>query len=353
MLSRLSFRLVLSFLSFACVTQAGSGHTLVQTLANGAESKSEDGKPNKSEMRSWVSRDGKFTVRARFLQFTPQGLRLETEDGRTIHVPTSKLSTDDQQYAREAYSNSYDRPTMGFAFGYLRDLRTLFKEHKITPAATQSGVVVLKVVQGGPAHTAGMKRMDVVTHIDDTLIADPNHLAGMIMEMEEGHPYAVRLRRPTVRGEKIVWSSESLMVTPIRRAQLRKFEEAEDRAKAKECPLKITGGALKRNIIGTPELSLELKNVLHSNVLAYEIEAECYNRFGDEVRSLGQGSHIYRGIGQTTISTRGTKVATWQLSVHDTTTKVVARVVRVKLENGMEWNAEKENTENVVIEMKE
>jgi hypothetical protein len=291
------------------------------------------------------------------VRFTPHGLNLQTEDGRSIHVPVTKLSTEDQQFARDVFRTMDDRPMLGFYFGYVRDLRNLLKSEELTPLgltspAMRNGVVVGRVVRDGPADKGGLKTLDVITHVDDVLIADPDHLTDLMMGMEIGQTCSIRLRRLTASDGKTKWASQSIVLKSITRAEQQDLERSAELALAKECPLKITGGLLKDNVIGMPELTIELENVRDSDVVAYEVEAECYNNFGDPVRSLGRGSHVFAGVGQTTIPSGEKKRSTWQMSLHDTTTKVTARVVRVKLKNGVEWNADKENVRNVAIEMK-
>ena len=54
------------------------------------------------ELRTWTSRDGKYTVRAEFLKLERGTVYLRKEDGKEIGVPIGKLSATDQRWARSA-----------------------------------------------------------------------------------------------------------------------------------------------------------------------------------------------------------------------------------------------------------
>ncbi|NQT17331.1 MAG: hypothetical protein HQ582_31545 [Planctomycetes bacterium] len=63
-----------------------------------------DGGPEgQSEIRTWVSADGKFTVEARFVRFVSMAVTLQKADGTTIVVVYGDLSKDDKEYAMKAH----------------------------------------------------------------------------------------------------------------------------------------------------------------------------------------------------------------------------------------------------------
>ena len=54
-----------------------------------------------SDLRTWTSTDGKFTVEAQFVKAVGETVYLKRKDGRQIEVPIEKLSPKDQQFLRK------------------------------------------------------------------------------------------------------------------------------------------------------------------------------------------------------------------------------------------------------------
>lgn len=61
-------------------------------------------------------------------------------------------------------------------------------------------------------------------------------------------------------------------------------------------------------------------------------------------RSCGQGNCIHLHVHRS-------EWAKWQLSLYDTATKTIVRVVRVKLSSGLEWNPDADTIKGVSVEM--
>ena len=303
--------------------------------------------------RKWASRDGRFSVTATLAAFTPDGLQLKTETGRSVVVPLKKLSADDQEFARAEFVKQDSRPSLGFTSLTMAEARQLFKQSGAPPPSFRYGACVTAVVDGSPADIAGIRALDVITHVGEHSVRDPQGVFDAAMTLTVGEKYPLKLRRPQQQNRKITWTVEEVTASPVTAETVGRLVTRQQQAEAKKCPLEIVGHRLRDNSIGLPELSLRLNNIRDSAAVAYVIEADCYNNFGDKVRSLGQGSHTYRGIGQTTIAGNDSEVATWQLSLYDTTTKAVVRIVRVKLRNGVEWNDEDGAAASVVVKMAE
>lgn len=77
-----------------------------------------DGKDNgkkkqpaaESELRTWSSKNGKFSIKARFGKLDGDQLSLEKEGGDTVTVPLDKLSEDDQKKARQLAESADENP---------------------------------------------------------------------------------------------------------------------------------------------------------------------------------------------------------------------------------------------------
>lgn len=105
-------------------------------------------------------------------------------------------------------------------------------------------------------------------------------------------------------------------------------------------PIYIVGHGIVTNIIGMPELVLVVRNTTSKTVEAFDITAECANKFGEAVNFPGQGN-AFRGTWQTRIAPGETMTARWQLSLHRNTTKAWTWVNRVKLADGTVWQQTK------------
>jgi hypothetical protein len=301
-----------------------------------------------SEMRTWTSRDGKFTIEARVTDFTVDGLRLTKVDGQTITVPMDKLSDDDRTYAVKVYKEQVaNGPTLGFKFATLDQLLKHLKEAGITTPKIRSGLFVVEVTQGGPAEAAGIKELDIITHFNGEPVGDQRRITELLMMTTIGAEYEIKLKRPTEDNNGFSWSTIVLRIKTIGTAELSEVQRAEEENLAKLCPLQIVAATLGKGILDTPEITVKVKNRRKVAVLAYKVHAECYNRFGEKVGFIGD--NVFRGISQTTIGAGDTETSTWAMHLHDNTTKVIIRVVQVKLDDGTEWR-DADNKEATTVE---
>jgi hypothetical protein len=62
------------------------------------------------ELRTWASKSGKFSIKAKFVQLDGDQLTLEKEDGDSVTVGLDKLSEADQKTARELAESAEDNP---------------------------------------------------------------------------------------------------------------------------------------------------------------------------------------------------------------------------------------------------
>jgi hypothetical protein len=108
-------------------------------------------------------------------------------------------------------------------------------------------------------------------------------------------------------------------------------------------PLLIVSAELEDNQIGVPEVTIGVGNLSDRTIEAFEVEIECWNAFDEPVKS--GGDNIVRGTYQKPIPRGDAAVATWMLSLHDTTTRVSVRITRVKPIEGSVWQLTREEAE--------
>jgi hypothetical protein len=218
--------------------------------------------------------------------------------------------------------------------------------------ATRVGVFVVKVIDGSPAELAGIKFADVITHIDNTPVNDADRFTEILMTLSIGQDCEIKYCRLKEEGDKVTWPSSKCRMTLGSAVDIEKAIAETEEANAKKCPLEITAGGIIDNIIGTPELTIKLTNHTKYDVEAYVIEAECFNKFDDPVRRPGSDTNLFRGIGQDTIRSGESDAAKWNLTLQETTSRAVVRIVRVKLSNGDEWNEDKDSNPSVTVTAK-
>jgi hypothetical protein len=127
-----------------------------------------------------------------------------------------------------------------------------------------------------------------------------------------------------------------------RRAAAAEAEELQ--AIKKSGPVVIHRMGINYNVIHLPELTLVVENTEDVAVEAYEICAECFNKF-DEAVSFPGHSNVFKGSSQNRISARETTKCSWQLSLQRETTKATVWVSRVKMADGQVLTFTKEDAQ--------
>lgn len=106
-------------------------------------------------------------------------------------------------------------------------------------------------------------------------------------------------------------------------------------------PVSIRGMGINTNIIGLPELVLEVQNNTDTTIEALEIAADCLNKFDEPVIGL-DGKSRFSAHYKYAIAPRGKKQITAQMSLLRTTAKADVWISRVKLGNGDVWTQTKD-----------
>jgi hypothetical protein len=110
-------------------------------------------------------------------------------------------------------------------------------------------------------------------------------------------------------------------------------------------PVVITRMGINYNVINVPELTLVVQNTDDLTVDAFEICAECFNKFDEPVTFPGR-SNVFNGTSQLRIEPKETKKVKWQLSLQQNTTRADVWVSRVKLQDGRVITVTKEEAQN-------
>jgi hypothetical protein len=133
----------------------------------------------------------------------------------------------------------------------------------------------------------------------------------------------------------------------------RAVEEAEaekkaerDAALAKAGPVAISGQGITINLIGLPELNLRVRNNTSNTVEAFEISADCFNKFDEPVNQIAGGNR-FNGTQQYSLGPGEEKIFSWQLSLQRSAAKADAWIRRAKLSNGEVWEQTKEQASRI------
>jgi membrane-associated protease RseP (regulator of RpoE activity) len=226
--------------------------------------------------------------------------------------------------------------------------------------AALPGLAVVEVIPGGPAEKAGIVAGDYVIRVNGKAVKNPTDWKEASALLEVGTEAKISVKRPGERGDS---QTLILPVTPISQRENRELvakhetakidrlaaeerEKQEQRAELEaeinrrmmaKPPLQIIGTRLGRDIIGQPDLALEVRNNRNQDIEAFEITVQCFTKFGDPVGALGT-DNIYDGIAQRIVEARKTANHRWQLSWHNTTGLAKVRIKRVKLADGTTWS---------------
>jgi len=128
-------------------------------------------------------------------------------------------------------------------------------------------------------------------------------------------------------------SDEYFLVQARRKLKAAAAKAEEEQAVKKSGPVVIQKMGINYNVIGLPELSLVVLNSESVAVEAYEITAECFNKFDEPVSFPGQ-TNVFLGSSQKRLDANSTQMASWQLSLQRATAKANVWVSRVKMADG-------------------
>jgi hypothetical protein len=106
-------------------------------------------------------------------------------------------------------------------------------------------------------------------------------------------------------------------------------------------PIAIIEHGITMNVINIPQLSIKVQNTTDQIVEAFEVDAECYDKFGDKVSLLGRGN-LFRGLSQDKVKAGAVQRIDWPLSLQQNTAVADVWISRVKLADGTEWTQTKE-----------
>lgn len=120
-------------------------------------------------------------------------------------------------------------------------------------------------------------------------------------------------------------------------------EQAQRREKelAAAGPVSILAMGINTNVIGLPEITIEVRNNSQATVEALEFDADCFNKFDEPVKKLG-GTNRYSGHWKYAIAPGAKERITGQLSLQGSTAKADVWISRVRLSGGEVWTQTKE-----------
>jgi len=125
-------------------------------------------------------------------------------------------------------------------------------------------------------------------------------------------------------------------------AKAKQDEEDKKQHLAASCPLSIEGLPFDRDVIGTPQIKLRVRNRESQSIEAFKVVVACYNKFGDPI-NRGFGGNEKTLIYQQKIDARELIVTngSWAFYGYDAATRFKVTVVQVKMGDGTEWSPPK------------
>lgn len=110
-------------------------------------------------------------------------------------------------------------------------------------------------------------------------------------------------------------------------------------------PLAILAMGIVDDVIGVPQLVVEVENDCAQAIEAFTVEAELFNKFGEAV-SFGINENKFRGIDQDKLDAGKTRMCRWSLVLHRTATRADIWIARIKFADGSEWTQDKETAKS-------
>lgn len=109
----------------------------------------------------------------------------------------------------------------------------------------------------------------------------------------------------------------------------------------KNVPLKVMSATVKNNSIGTPEVTVTVKNLTNKVIDAYELSFQCYDTYDRPVIGLGTKTNTINSIMQNIKVSSGKEVSgTVNLTLYDLTTKVKnVRITSAHFTDGTVWKS--------------
>jgi hypothetical protein len=109
---------------------------------------------------------------------------------------------------------------LGATIVTLSEKRDAFKDADVR-LPTSSGVLITHVVKHGPAHTAGLAAMDVITRINKTTVATAEEFKTAVSALDPSEDCEVTGYRAVIsRSGRVSWKRGSVTTKPVKRRDL-------------------------------------------------------------------------------------------------------------------------------------
>lgn len=119
----------------------------------------------------------------------------------------------------------------------------------------------------------------------------------------------------------------------------RRMEIEEIKNKIKD--IEVTSTKIEKDILGTPNLVVSLKNNTAKIIDGINIEARFLNNFNEEVKGMDFDNKPFGGTSQKAINPAETVKLEWMLVFYDGATKVEDfKITRIHFTDGEDWNIE-------------
>ena len=110
-------------------------------------------------------------------------------------------------------ADKFSKPSVGMLLTPLGEAPPQVTDQKLR-WPTRRGLLVASVVEGTPASKAGIKAIDIVTHIDGAVVDSPEALAAALDKLEVGKPAQVKYQKVSEAKGRVRWRSAMVTLTP-------------------------------------------------------------------------------------------------------------------------------------------
>ncbi len=198
--------------------------------------------------------------------------------------------------------------------------------------------VVGAIVEESKAKSAGLKGGDIVFRCGGLIKTKDDFEEMKNKEIESGDVITLSIKR---RDDKKIsgWSTKTIRFKAISANVKKKYEDEladakkkiEQDYKASKCPIEVSHGVIKKNLIDTPVIHFGIENKSTEKILGIEFKVRCLNSFNEQ-----DGKDVTE-VFQTPIDPGRVTMAEIPLHLNRETTKAIFVVTRIKLASGQTW----------------
>jgi hypothetical protein len=199
-----------------------------------------------------------------------------------------------------------------------------------------------------PGAKAGAKLGDILVSVGGTSAKTEGDFKALVSKRKPGDIVRVRIKR----GAEVSNIAVQVVDGDAMRAAIEEAKKLSNERKENELrrvmaerqkledeiadrgAVRITAGSVQDDIIGNPQIILEVENISEQWIDAVELKVEMFDKFGRPAKGILGASHEQTFLVQEVIGGLGTKRVVASVPWHDTVGKSRVSVVKYALDNG-------------------